>query len=84
MMGRRTSNKTELLQEETALRELQPGEIDFEKLREYLKQDLMNTFHGELGGWPGVAYNCICNGTPNYLVTMAHDEGIDLEQFRVR
>lgn len=64
--------------------ELNPSEIDFEKLREYLKQDLLNEFNGDLGGWPGVVYDCICNGTQNYLIAMANNEGIELEKFRMR
>lgn len=58
--------------------------IDYEKLRERLKEDLLKEFGEELAGWPGVAYDCICEAGPFTLRNMAESEGLNLDDFLVR
>lgn len=59
--------------------------IDYEKLREFLKQQIIdedgNGNINNLHGWPSVAYDCICEGGPDYLVRFAIEEKIDLKDF---
>lgn len=59
--------------------------IDYEKLREHLKQQVIDEDgNGDicnLGGWPMEYYCCICGGDNDYLVRLAISEKIDLKDF---
>lgn len=56
--------------------------INYEKLREWLKNQVLLEFNNDLGGWPSVLYDCISNGTHDYLISIAKEYEPDWDQFR--